>query len=199
MPVRRGATSYSNEEVAFALLVNQTKDFDNEEVEPRTTKNIRNCVRYALREALKTEDDHTLHILVNDRNWLSDPLEHIQEAVEAEKGTIKDFNLVSRRFTVQTKDEFQLDIFIHGGAEEPKEESDTEEVAAPAAPEVVEILDTTNESEVVEILDSSAEVIDFIHADHDSESESDYEDFTEKGLTQLVNQVVGAPFKLPPF
>jgi hypothetical protein len=194
MTTRNPASQYDNAEVSFVLIIDETNDKDAEEVEPETTLNFRNCVRLSMREAFTTEDNHTLHVVVNERFWLSDPLRHIQAAVESKDGRIKGFDHAERKFTVLTKDDHQLEICIHGGLqehevtleEEVEEKKKTGNVVIKQ--EVLEILDTSGEDDEVELLDTSAE---------DSDSDSEYFDFSDVGLTQLVQKASGVPFKLP--
>ena len=203
-------TQYNNDQMCFALVENDCS-LDLEEVEPRTERNLRNCLKLALKKTFKTETNHTLYVLINGRCWLEDPLTHIQEAVEAVGGRIKDYNLENGHFTLYTKDEHQLEIFIHGRDKDELEENnapDEEDNAQDANEdeeekyqdeEVVvkqEVVEIINKPEVVEML-NEPEVVEILDNHEFSDSESDYEDFSNCGMTQLVNQVSGASFQFP--
>ena len=186
---------YGNDQMRFALMENDCS-LDVEEVEPRTEKNLRNCLRYAMRTTFESYTNHSLYVLINGKNWLSDPLTHIKEAAESVNCSIVSTDLKKRKFSVQ-KDSVQLDIFFHGEGEEPQEEDDGAEKQVVDPGVLIEILDSPEKQavkkEVVEILDSDSEG----NGDSSSESESEYEDFTDHGLTQFVGQVHGAPYELP--
>jgi hypothetical protein len=186
---RRTVSNFSSDEMSYVLMTNDYS-VGLDEVGVAAERNLTNSVRTAIRRTYATETAHTLHVLVNDRNWLSDPLSIITEAVEAEGGTMKDFDISKRTFTAWTEEQQELEIFIHGLGEKPQaevveeEEEEKEEATAivVAQPEVVEILDTSDDVDL-----------------GDDESESDYEEIPECGLTQMVHQVYGgpAPFELP--
>jgi hypothetical protein len=180
-------TYLNNDEISFALVQNE-RSLDLAQVRNYTERNVQTAVSSALRQTYASETDHTLYILVNDRFWLPDPLNVIKEAVELESGTVKEFDLSKRQFTVKTKDDFfQLHVVIHGEGKDPKKQGVTEEgksAVVTAEQEVIELLDTSNSGE---------------ESGSGKESESDYEYFEEEGLTQFVSQVHGvpAPFELP--
>jgi hypothetical protein len=185
--------------MTFAIMASD-HSWELQEVAPKTAMKLKRCIHYALRMTSAKQTNQTLYVLLNDRNWLSDPLTHIQACVEAQGAFIKDHDLSKLSFTLETEDEEELNIFIIGGGEKPapatdeNEDADEEEVIE-VKQEVVEVKQgvVEVEQEVIEILDTSGKL------DFDSKSESDYEDFTDQGLTQFVHRVDGAPFKLPPF
>jgi hypothetical protein len=196
---RRTVCNFSTEAMGFALLENDC-GLDLEEV-GADVKNLTLALRVAIRRTYATETDHTLYVLVNGRKWLPDPLKIIKEAVESEEGTIKNFDLSKRKVSVYTKDEHQLDIVIIG-KDKPEEDEDEEEPTVKqevldVKKEVIEILDTDDEKEVVEILDTSAEecTVEGNDGEASEESDSDYEDFNDTGLTQFVCSV--GRFQLP--
>ena len=177
----RGVTAFNNDQVCFALVADDPS-LDLEEVEPMTLRNLRNCVRFAMRRTFDSETDHTLYVLVNNRYWLTDPLTHIEETVELEGGSIRSVDLSKRTFTIYTKDDHPLEIIIIGEGRKPEGGvEDVEEEVVVDMPEengVIEIIDapdkkeTPDKKEVIEILDTSA--------DNDSETECEDEKVGKK-------------------
>jgi hypothetical protein len=185
-------SDYNNDQMCFALMPNDfALGLTIDGVWDRTKANLKNSVRLTLRKTHMEESEHSLYVLVNSMNFLLDPLDLIREAVEEESGSIKSYDVAKRQFKVHTVDGVLLDIFILGEAKIPKpdgEESEEEQVEEKEDTVVTKVLNAAVKKNVVDGLRSSVE---------DSESNSDYKDFSDQGLTQYVGQLIAHPFQLP--
>jgi hypothetical protein len=185
---------FNNEQMCFALVPDDMAlGLQVDEVWDRTEANLKKGVVLAMRKTYEEESEHSLYVLVNSRNWLSDPLRLITEAVESEGGAIESYNVAARKFSVHTCDNIQLNIFILGEAKRPKEdgEESDEEVEEKEDTAVTKIPNTAVKRNAMNGRLRASVTRD------DSESDSDYEDFYGVGLTQVVGHFSSGPFQLP--
>jgi hypothetical protein len=185
---------FNNHQMCFALVPDDMAlGLEVDELWDRTEANLKKAVALALRKTYEEESEHTLYVLVNSRNWLSDPLRLITEAVESQGGAVESYNVAARKFSVHTRDKIQLNIFILGEVKRPKEdgEESDEEVEEEEDMAVTKIPNTAVKRNVMNGRPRASVTLD------DSESDSDYEDFYGVGLTQVVGHFSTGPFELP--
>jgi hypothetical protein len=138
---------FNNNEMKVVLVEN-SPSLDLKEVGHETERNFRKCVRHALKVAVVNEENHDLHVCINGRYWLNNPLSHIQEAVESEDGKLLFANTEKRYYKISSEEGHEVRIFLHGGngkEEDEEEDAEAEEETVKVKQEVIEILDTSND------------------------------------------------------